>query len=139
MVDQSQPPSGVSGFRDGYYEGATERGDEVAFIVRSPDPDPEPDRQNFPWQVGVIANFRANLTFLVMGDEEGDVDETLRFKAEDVPVIDNGSFMQPGEEGPLLFALNGLLFPDGPGGHASGHKQLYLVAGRSRHNLGVRV
>ena len=39
--------------------------------------------------------------------------ETLRFKAEDVPVIDNGSLMHSGEEGPLLFALNGLLLPDG--------------------------
>jgi hypothetical protein len=44
MWSISPTPSEVAGVRDGHYAGTTEEGDEAVFIVRSPVPDPEPDR-----------------------------------------------------------------------------------------------
>jgi hypothetical protein len=37
----------------------------------------------------------------------------MTFDAEDVPIIDNGTFTYSGGDVPLLFGLNGLLLPNG--------------------------
>ena len=56
---------------DGYYEGSTDEGDEVAFLV--------PDRSH------VIAHFKAELKGVLITSEGGDdPGDTLTFKIADV-------------------------------------------------------
>jgi hypothetical protein len=105
------PPSEVLRIRHGYYEGSTEDGDEVAFIVRRADPDLPIDR-DLPWKIALITNFKAKLNVRIIEPVEGDSDSPVSFEAESVPVYDNGAFMHWPADTPWLF-LNGLLLPDG--------------------------
>ena len=110
-----RPPSEVPGVLDGYYEGSTEEGDEVAFIVSRTDPSlpVDPDR---PWKIAVITNFKAKLNIRIVDPEEGDYESPVSFEAENVSVYDDGAFMFWPDETPFLF-LNGHLLP---GGQATG-------------------
>jgi hypothetical protein len=113
------PPSETPQVLDGYYEGSTEEGDEVAFIVSRALPDLQVDRDR-PWKIAVIRNFKAKLNIRIIDSEEGDYDSPVSFEAENVAVQDNGSFMYWPEDTPFLF-LNGFCFPaDRPEVHASG-------------------
>jgi hypothetical protein len=109
------PPSEAPGVLDGYYEGPTEAGDEVAFMVRRIGPDLPVDRDR-PWKIAVITNFKAKLNIRIIDPEEGDYDSPVSFEAQNVPVYDNGAFIFWPEDTPFLF-LNGLLLP---GGQATG-------------------
>jgi hypothetical protein len=114
MGEQPQHSRETPEFRDGYYYGETDEGVKVGFIVRPPAvPDPEPDRDNFPWQAAVITTLRVSLRFVVTGLEEGPFEDTLTFDIENLSVLDNGSFGVSEGEPPLLFGINGLLLPNG--------------------------
>jgi hypothetical protein len=84
---------------DGYYEGATEEGDEVLLLIPSHSP--------------VIANFRAKLSFLVIVPLQDDFDDTMTFEAKDLPIDKDRTFSYSGGDGALLFGLNGVLLPNG--------------------------
>jgi hypothetical protein len=105
------PPSETPEVLDGYYEGSTEKGDEVAFIVSRALPDLQVDRDR-PWKIAVITNFKAKLNIHIIDSEEGDYDSPVSFEAENVAVHDNGAFTYRPEDTPFLF-LNGVLLPGG--------------------------
>jgi hypothetical protein len=89
------PPTAT--WRAGYYEGATEDGRRVLFLV--------------PSKTNVIARFQVVLNVLTSSATEDDSPNTLWFEAEDVEIF-HGAFRHLSCEG-LLFALHGGLGPDG--------------------------
>jgi hypothetical protein len=112
------PPSEAPGVLDGYYEGPTEAGDEVAFMVRRIGPDLPVDRDR-PWKIAVITNFKAKLNIRIIDPEEGDYDSPYRSRPRTCP----STTMAPscfGLRTPLSCSSTGFCFPaDRPQGHAS--------------------
>ena len=85
---------------DGYYEGSTDEGDEVAFLVS--------DRSH------VIAHFKAELKdVLITSEGDDDPGDTLTFEIADVGIHAKGTFLASREDEPFLFAINGRLLPGG--------------------------
>jgi hypothetical protein len=106
---------------DGYYEGSTDEGDEVAFLV--------PDRSHF------IAHFKAELKGVLITSEGGDdPGDTLTFKIADVGIQAGGTFLDSREDEPFLLAINGRLLPGGRGAcisvlnTASGEAEVLLTS-----------
>ena len=85
-------------WREGYYEGATEDGGRVLFLV--------------PSKTNVIARFQVELDLLTTSATEEDDPSGLRLEAKEVKIF-HGAFRHAScEEGPL-FALHGALGPHG--------------------------
>jgi hypothetical protein len=89
------PPTAT--WREGYYEGETEDGGRVLFLI--------------PSKTNVIARFQVVLNVLTTSATEEDEAGTYGFEAKDVRIFD-GAFRHLSCEG-LLFALHGGLGPDG--------------------------
>jgi hypothetical protein len=85
-------------WREGYYEGATEDGGRVLFLV--------------PGKTNVVARFEVELGFLTTSATEEDYPDGRLFEAKHVRIF-RGAFRHSScEEGPL-FALHGVLGPHG--------------------------
>ena len=84
-------------WREGYYEGETEDGEPVLFLV--------------PSKTNVIARFQVVLNVLETSSTEEDEPSGLGFEARDVR-IENGAFRHSSVQYGL-FALHGGLGPDG--------------------------
>jgi hypothetical protein len=90
------PPTAT--WREGYYEGATEEGEPVLFLI--------------PRKTNVIARFQGVLKVRTSSATEDDDPNTLWFEAEDVGISPNGAFRHSSCPH-VLFALHGGLGPDG--------------------------
>jgi hypothetical protein len=113
------PPSETPQVLDGYYEGSTEEGDEVAFIVSRALPDLQVDRDR-PWKIAVIRNFKAKLNIRIIDSEEGDYDSPVRSRPRTWP-SKTMALSCIGPRTPLSCSSTGFCFPaDRPEVHASG-------------------
>jgi hypothetical protein len=90
------PPKAT--WRVGYYEGETEDGEPVLFLV--------------PSKTNVIARFQVVLHVLETSATEEDVANTLPFEAEGIEITRDGAFRHLSCPS-VLFALHGAFGPDG--------------------------
>jgi hypothetical protein len=100
-MDGSNSPT----WREGYYEGATEDGGRVLFLVPS-------ERYFVPSKTNMIARFQVQLNLLVTDSTQGVHADTDTFEAEDVGIVEGGGFLHSSEDG-TLFGLHGVLGPNG--------------------------